>query len=109
MLIRAAEPLGGLDAMRRRRPGVEDAGLLSGPGNLCRAMAIDRRDDGADLSAGDLRIVAMRRAVSAITSSARIGLSSATAWPLRFFDATSASVSPYRRSRTIPAKYRVSR
>lgn len=109
VLIRAAEPLDGLAAMRRRRPDVEDAGLLSGPGNLCRAMAIDRREDGADLSSGDLRIVASRGKVPAVTSSARIGLSTATAWALRFFDARSASVSPYRRNRTTAAKYRASR
>jgi DNA-3-methyladenine glycosylase len=102
VLIRAAEPLAGLSAMRRRRPNVPDAALLSGPGNLCRAMAIDRADDGVDLRDGALRIVAAGGMPPIVASSPRIGLSVACDWPLRFFDPSSKSVSPYRPRRVAP-------
>lgn len=53
VLIRALEPLEGLERMRERR-GVTDPVLLtSGPARLCQAMGIDRRLDRADLCAPD--------------------------------------------------------
>jgi DNA-3-methyladenine glycosylase len=52
VLLRAAEPLDGLDAMRERR-GVDDVHLLcSGPGRLCQALEVTRADDGLDLVRG---------------------------------------------------------
>jgi DNA-3-methyladenine glycosylase len=100
VLLRAAEPIAGLEAMRSRRPGTADAALLSGPGNLCRAMDVDRRDDGADLRSGDLRIVEGEHPLAMPTAGPRIGLSSAQGWPLRFIDPSSASISPYRARRS---------
>ena len=50
VLLRAAEPLAGLDLMRAVRPAAKrDRDLCSGPGRLCQAFGIDRRLDGADL------------------------------------------------------------
>jgi len=50
VLLRAAEPLAGLDLMRAARPAAKrDRDLCSGPGRLCQAFGIDRRLDGADL------------------------------------------------------------
>jgi DNA-3-methyladenine glycosylase len=97
VLIRAAEPLDGLEVMRRRRPGVSDAALACGPGNLCRARAIDIADDGADLRGEGLAIVPSLHPVRDVASGPRIGISTAVDWPMRFFDASSASVSPFRR------------
>lgn len=60
VLIRAAEPLLGIDGMRRRRgdPAGPDARLAAGPARLCQALAIDRGLDGADLLGdGRLRLV----------------------------------------------------
>ena len=59
VLIRAAAPVGGAAAMRERRGLVESAPdfrLARGPGNLCRAFAIDRRLNGADLADSRLTI-----------------------------------------------------
>jgi DNA-3-methyladenine glycosylase len=59
VLIRALEPLDGIDLMRVRR-GLPDAPawrLCRGPGALCQALGVTRRDDGADLVRGPLRIV----------------------------------------------------
>ena len=58
VLLRAAEPVAGLDVIRARRPAARrDRDLCSGPGRLGQAFALDRADDGADLTRGALRIV----------------------------------------------------
>lgn len=101
VLIRAAEPIAGIEAMRLRRPNVPDAQLARGPGNLCRALAIDRADDGVDLSSGDLRIVSGRISPPKIFAGPRIGLSVAREWPLRYFDPSSESVSVNRAGRAV--------
>ena len=99
VLIRAGEPLEGVEMMRARRPGVPDARLASGPGNLCRALSIDRAQDGVDLSSGELMIVSASRRPAALAAGPRIGLTVAERWPLRFFDPTSASVSGSKKAR----------
>lgn len=52
VLIRALEPLAGLESMRARRGRRALQDLCSGPGKLCQAFAIDRSLDGHDLMAG---------------------------------------------------------
>lgn len=101
VLIRALEPLEGIDEMHRRRgAGVPTEALLSGPGNVCRAMAIDLRCDGADFRSGNLTIEPPPKSKRIVTKAGRrIGLNVATDWPLRFVDANSASVSPFRKRR----------
>jgi DNA-3-methyladenine glycosylase len=101
VLIRALEPISGIEAMRRRRGlHIPVEALASGPGNLCRALSIDVRSDQADLRRGDLVIEpASGERAHVVETSGRIGLSSAQTWPLRFFDPDSPSVSPYRARR----------
>lgn len=55
VLIRAIEPLLGLEQIRRRRarPRDPDVRLCSGPARLTQALAIDRSFSGHDLTAGD--------------------------------------------------------
>ena len=54
VLIRALEPLAGLQAMAERSGGkLLPAQLCAGPGRLCRAMGLDRGLSGASLLAGD--------------------------------------------------------
>ncbi len=55
-LVRALEPLAGVETMRALRGGRLDLPLTSGPGRLCQAMAIDRAFDGADLCAPDAKL-----------------------------------------------------
>src|SRR6185369_397156 len=60
VLLRALEPIAGIPVMRRRRgipAAVAPAILARGPGNLCRAMGIDRRLDGNDLRVGPVVIL----------------------------------------------------
>jgi DNA-3-methyladenine glycosylase len=105
VLIRALEPITGIEAMRKRRGlHIPVAALASGPGNLCRAFSIDLRSDGANLRRGNLVMEAPSAGpAQVVKTSGRIGLSSAQTWPLRFFDPHSPSISPYR-SRRIRTK-----
>ena len=58
VLLRAAAPLAGIDAMRERRIAAKhDRDLCAGPGRLGQAFGIDRADDGNDLVRGALRIL----------------------------------------------------
>jgi DNA-3-methyladenine glycosylase len=58
VLLRAAAPLAGVDAMRERRVAAKrDRDLCAGPGRLGQAFGIDRSLDGVDLVRGALRII----------------------------------------------------
>lgn len=52
LLIRAVEPVEGVDVMRERRGPMKDVNLTSGPGKLCIALGIDRSFNGEDLIEG---------------------------------------------------------
>jgi DNA-3-methyladenine glycosylase len=52
LLIRAVEPVEGIDLMRGRRGAMKDTNLTSGPGKLCIAFGIDRSFNGEDLIGG---------------------------------------------------------
>jgi DNA-3-methyladenine glycosylase len=85
VLIRALEPLAGLETMRRRRGGAAERALCSGPARLCQALGVTGREDGVSLTRGRLRIVRSRsRHRYAIIATPRIGISRAVTWPLRF-------------------------
>jgi DNA-3-methyladenine glycosylase len=53
VLLRAAQPLEGVEEMALRRGREGSLDLCSGPGRLAQALGIDRRDDGVDMVAGD--------------------------------------------------------
>ena len=86
MLIRALEPVAGIELMQRRRPAarrLED--LTSGPGKLTLAMAITRAHNGADVTRGELTIRASRREeLFSILETPRIGVNLAADRLLRF-------------------------
>ena len=82
VLIRALEPVAGLDLMRRRRGGRAD--LASGPGKLTEALGITRRQNGADLTVGPLLVEPGEAFSFSIDVTPRIGISQCVDWPLRF-------------------------
>lgn len=53
LLIRAVEPIEGIELMRSRRGAMKDTNLTSGPGKLCIALGIDRSLNGEDLVKGE--------------------------------------------------------
>lgn len=89
VLVRAVEPLFGLEAMRRRRRARRDLDLANGPGKLCRAFAITRAQNGADLAGPELWIApGWRRRGETLGRGPRIGVDYAGAdaqRPLRFY------------------------
>ncbi len=94
VLLRAAQPVKGLSVMRRRRGGVPDRQLCSGPGKLCQALGIDRGLDGAQMA--DSQVIVrppQRREEIAVTVTPRVGITKAADWPLRFHLAGSPWVS----------------
>ncbi len=82
ILIRALEPLKGHGSMAASRgfdEDVDDRKLLSGPGKLCQAMAIDKSLDGQWLTDTSLYIVAgADLGESQVDTSTRIGLNPKT-------------------------------
>ena len=100
VLLRGAEPLRGIEAMRERRPKAKKPHeLMNGPGKICMAMDVDRRLDGESLRGDALWISARDVAVEDIAVSPRIGIDNsgdAAAWPLRFFIRGNRNVSAYR-------------
>jgi len=98
VLLRALEPLEGVELMRRRRGRERLTDLASGPGKLCMALDIHRGQDGLDLC-GDsaLWLGEAIRPVGEIGVSIRIGITKATDRPLRFFERGSAYLSGPRR------------
>ncbi|MEP6834521.1 MAG: DNA-3-methyladenine glycosylase [Gemmatimonas sp.] len=87
VLIRAVQPMHGIELMRQRRPKAKsDATLTDGPSKLCAAFAIDRRYDGALLTGSSDISINQGMAVpdSQVMVGPRIGISKAVDWPLRF-------------------------
>ena len=88
VLIRALEPLAGLDVMKRRRGRARARDFCSGPAKLCEALGITGSLNGTRLSSGPLRILrsmTVRRKPGDIASGPRIGISRAADWQLRFY------------------------
>jgi DNA-3-methyladenine glycosylase len=102
VLLRALEPLAGLDAMRKRR-GVESPRLLcAGPGRLCQALGISRALDGAAMRSSDVVVLRPEAAGGEVSVTPRIGITKAADWPLRFVAAGSPWASRPARAASSP-------
>jgi DNA-3-methyladenine glycosylase len=102
VLLRAGEPLQGIETMWKQRPKAKrERDLLSGPGKLCAGMLIDKKLDRVPLT-GDRLFLTARDVVLTeedISISPRIGVDGAPEaahWPLRFFIRGNPHVSAYR-------------
>lgn len=87
-LIRALEPVEGLDIMKQHRQTDSVHMLTNGPGKLCQALAIDMSFDGMSLSFSDsllfLSLAPEQPSPSSISYSPRIGISQAADLLLRY-------------------------
>ena len=102
VLVRALQPLTGIDLMTERRDG-RSAGtnLTNGPGKLCEALGIDGAMNGLSLQRGPL-VIREGESISddAIDVGPRIGITKAADWPLRYSIKGNLWVSGFRK----PAK-----
>ena len=85
VLIRAIEPVWGIERMIARRGLSDRRRLTRGPAMLCQALDVDRGLDGADLVSGSEITITGGQSSPVMTSSCRIGISRAQDLPLRFF------------------------
>jgi DNA-3-methyladenine glycosylase len=85
VLIRAVEPLAGIEKMQQLRHHTHRKNLASGPGKLCMAFGLDKRHNGLDLCQSELCIVEGESpAESEILATPRIGISAGKEFPWRF-------------------------
>jgi DNA-3-methyladenine glycosylase len=94
VLIRALQPLDGLDLMRERRGLQRPEELCSGPGKLTQALDIELVDNDSDLLTGPITIEPGER--REVVAGPRVGITKATELPWRFSAAGSRFVSAPR-------------
>jgi DNA-3-methyladenine glycosylase len=110
VLIRALEPVEGLDLMLRRRgiclppeevPERRRRRIASGPGNLTAALGLSRAQDGQDLTSGSLTVLPRPDGAPKhlVLITRRIGISQGVDFPGRFLLAGSDAVSGARAMR----------
>ena len=88
VLIRALEPISGIEFMKQRREVEDEKNLCSGPGKLTMAMDITKDQYGLDLTSEESKLRLERpetEAVFDIKQTERIGISKATELPYRFY------------------------
>ncbi|HET6562859.1 MAG TPA: DNA-3-methyladenine glycosylase [Marmoricola sp.] len=97
VLLRAGKVVEGVELARSRRLRSSDRDLARGPARLCKALAIDGRHNGVDLSAGDLTLTPAEPVPpEAMASGPRVGLREAADHPWRFWLRDDPTVSTYR-------------
>jgi DNA-3-methyladenine glycosylase len=93
VLIRALEPVGGVEKMRGNRGLNETTRLASGPGNLTKALGIDRTLNGEDMVESQNLFFEGGEGADEVEVSSRIGISAGTSFRWRFFVKGNRSVS----------------
>ena len=95
VLIRALEPLEGLETMARNRARTDPHVFCSGPARLCQAMGVTASDDGVDLVRDDSFSVEAGSPVAEtdVVATERIGIRRAVELPRRYVVRTSEWVS----------------
>ena len=113
VLIRALAPLRGVEMMRERRGGLaREQDLCSGPGKLTQALGVELEDNGSDLAAGVVRVLAPAPEwrEPRVLAGPRVGITQAAELPWRFAVAGDPNVSrprppdPLRASRRSRAR-----
>ena len=102
VLLRALEPLAGIESMRRRGDHGPEVRVLSGPGKIGRGFGLTLKDNGRDFTRGPLGLAAgMPVQDREVAITRRIGISRAVELPYRFVVIGSRSVSG--RARILPS------
>lgn len=105
VLIRALEPIEGIDLMSKRRKNHNHIQLCNGPGKLVIAMGISREQNGLSLCRSPLKLFSRdsflkyreNNSRRSIIATSRVGISTGTELPLRFYIAGNIFVSTYRK------------
>lgn len=87
LLIRALEPVAGLEVMQERRKCTKIENLTTGPGKLCQALGITREQNGIDLK-GDVLWISPKTEAFEFESAPRVGIDYAEEYkdkPWRFY------------------------
>ena len=101
VLLRAIEPLEGINLMKRLRNTDKLTDLARGPGRLAAALQVDRRLDGTDLCAnGPLWLGTAVRESGRISTTVRIGITHERNQLLRFLEVGNPFVSGPQRNKT---------
>jgi DNA-3-methyladenine glycosylase len=95
VLIRALEPVDGVELMRERRGLAREEDLCSGPGKLTQALGVGLSLNGTSLVDGPLEVLAREPGAREprVVVGERVGISKAAELPWRFCDADSRHVS----------------
>lgn len=94
VLLRAIDPLAGIDEMMANSGPTRLADLGRGPGRLTKALQVDLRHDGLDLcAAGPLWLAATAQGVGTIRTSVRVGITQNADRLLRFYESGNPHVS----------------
>jgi DNA-3-methyladenine glycosylase len=101
VLVRAIEPVLGLEWMQSNRRVASAVSLTNGPAKFCAALKIDRSLDGVNLCDRESPVFIaenperkrLLEALGPVTTTTRVGITKAADWPLRFYLAGSRYVS----------------
>jgi DNA-3-methyladenine glycosylase len=86
VLIRAVEPISGIEALEQNRKGKTEYDITNGPAKLCQALGIDKRLNGHDLREEPLKLLLTERLdESKIITTPRVGIRKAVDVPWRFY------------------------
>lgn len=86
VLIRALQPVDGIEIMKLNRKTQSEFKLINGPGKLCQALGIDKSLSGSHIDNGPLKLEKGLEVVeSNIVTSTRIGIRRAVDMPWRFY------------------------
>lgn len=87
VLIRAMQPLAGIETMMKNRQTDTVQNLCNGPGKLCKALGIDARMNGTDVLGDTLFLVDDGTRYAEIVERPRVGIREAADWLWRFYPA----------------------
>lgn len=93
VLIRAIEPVQGVELMMKRRKTKSMKNLTSGPGKLCQALGLDRSLNGADLCSEEIWVEDRKEKTGKIKSTSRVGVTNGKNKKWRFYISDSEFVS----------------